>query len=276
MRTCKKKNHGANYGEYINMFVHDLNPVLANLGPLEIRYYGLAYVLGFLFIYFMLIYLSKNKKLMLSKDEISDFMSYMIIGVIASARLFYVLAYNLNYYISNPIKVFAIWEGGLSFHGGLIGAVIVGLWYCRKKKINFYDIADYFVIPLGIALFLGRIGNFINGELYGRVTNLPWGVKFQSAEGFRHPSQLYEAGKNLLIFIVQFSMKDKELPKGFRFWLFIVMYSSMRFVIEFFREPDVQIGFVYGLTLGQWINIVMFGIGLMFFVRVNRKKFELL
>lgn len=253
------------------MFVHDLSPVLIKLGPLEIRYYGLMYVLGFLFIYYMLRYLSREKKLELSNDEITDLMSYLIIGVIVFARLFYVAAYNLNYYLSNPIKIIAVWEGGLSFHGGLIGAVIVGLWYCKKKNLKFYDLADFFVIPLGIALFLGRIGNFINGELYGRVTNLPWGVKFQSAEGFRHPSQLYEAGKNLLIFIVQWHIKDKELPKGFRFWLFVVMYSSLRFIIEFFREPDAQIGFVYGLTLGQWINLVMFLVGIIFFVKIKKK-----
>ena len=125
---------------------------------------------------------------------------------------------------------------------------------------------------MGIALFLGRIGNFINGELYGRITTLPWGVKFQGVEGYRHPSQLYEAGKNLILFFAQWTLHERQLPKGFRFWLFVVMYSSMRFVIEFFREPDPQIGFIYGLTLGQWINIVMFGIGIIFFVKVNKKK----
>ena len=253
------------------MFVNNLSPVLAKLGPLEIRYYGLMYVLGFLFIYLMLRYLSREKKLELSKDEITDLMSYLIIGVIVFARLFYVLFYNLSYYLSEPFEIIAVWEGGLSFHGGLIGAVIVGLWYCRKKNLEFYDLADFFVIPLGIALFLGRIGNFINGELYGRITTLPWGVKFNGVEGYRHPSQLYEAGKNLILFFTQWTLHERQLPKGFRFWLFVVMYSSMRFVIEFFREPDIQIGFVYGLTLGQWISLVMFVIGLIFFVKVNRK-----
>ena len=253
------------------MFVNNLSPVLAKLGPLEIRYYGLMYVLGFLFIYLMLRYLSREKRLELSKDEITDLMSYLIIGVIVFARLFYVLFYNFSYYLSEPFKIIAVWEGGLSFHGGLIGAVIVGLWYCREKKLEFYDLADFFVIPLGIALFLGRIGNFINGELYGRITTLPWGVKFNGVEGYRHPSQLYEAGKNLILFFTQWTLHERQLPKGFRFWLFVVMYSSMRFVIEFFREPDIQIGFVYGLTLGQWISLVMFVIGLIFFVKVNRK-----
>lgn len=254
------------------MFVHDLNPVLLDLGPLQIRYYGLAYVLGFIFIYFVLNYFSKKKVFLLSKDDITDFITYLLLGVLVFARLFYVAVYNFGYYLSEPLKIFAIWEGGLSFHGGLLGAVIATLIYCRKRKIGFYDIADYVVIPLGIGLFLGRIGNFINGELYGRITDVPWAVKFQGADGFRHPSQLYEAAKNLVIFGVHWSLKDKFLPKGFRFWLFVLMYSSMRFGIEFFRAPDPQIGFIASLTLGQWINIVMFSIGLIFFISVNKKK----
>ena len=252
------------------MYVHDLSPILLKLGPLEVRYYGLAYVLGFLFVYFVLNYLSKKNKFPLSKDELLDFLSYLIIGILIFARLFYVLFYNFSYYSSYPLKIFSIWEGGLSFHGGLIGAILVTVWYCRKNKIDFYDLADYVVIPLGIGLFLGRIGNFINGELYGRITDVSWAVKFQGVDGFRHPSQLYEAGKNLMIFFVQWSIKDKSLPKGFRFWLFVVMYSSMRFAVEFFREPDYQIGFIYGLTLGQWINLGMFVIGLIFFYRINK------
>ncbi len=254
------------------MYVHNLTPILLKLGPLEIRYYGLMYVLGFLFVYFVLNYFSKKKLFPLSKEDIADLMSYLIVGIIVFARLFYVFVYNFSYYFSEPLKIFAIWEGGLSFHGGLIGAVLAALYYCKKKNLNFYDLADFVVIPLGVALFFGRIGNFINGELYGRITNVPWAVKFPGAEGFRHPSQLYEAGKNLIIFAVQWPLKDKSLPKGFRFWLFVLMYSSMRFAVEFFREPDTQIGFIFGFTLGQWINVVMFAIGLVFFVRVNRKK----
>lgn len=254
------------------MYVHNLSPVLFNLGPLQLRYYGLMYVLGFLFVYFVLDYFIKKGRLGITKNDLSDLMSYLIIGVIVFARLFYILFYNLGYYLSNPLEILMLWHGGLSFHGGLVGAVIAGLVFCRIKKVKFYDLADVVVIPLGVALFLGRVGNFINGELYGRITDLPWAVKFQGVEGYRHPSQLYEAGKNLILFFTQWSIKDKQLPSGFRFWLFVVMYSSLRFSIEFFREPDVQIGFIYGLTLGQWINLVMFTIGLIFFVKVNKKK----
>ncbi len=254
------------------MYVHNLSPTLLKLGPLEIKYYGLMYVIGVAFVYFILCYFAKKGRIKLTKDDIADFISYEVIGILLIARIFYVFVYNFQYYFANPLEIIMIWHGGLSFHGGLIGAAAAGWIFCRRKKIPFYELADIAVIPIGIALFLGRIGNFINGELYGRVTNLPWAVKFPDAQGFRHPSQLYEAGKNLVLFFTQWSIKDKILPPGFRLWLFVIMYSSLRFSVEFFREPDVQIGFIYGLTLGQWINLAMFIIGLIFFVRVNRKK----
>jgi phosphatidylglycerol:prolipoprotein diacylglycerol transferase len=254
------------------MFVHNINPVLLTLGPFEIKYYGLMYLLGFAFAFLIIRHFAKKGRIILTADDTADFISYQVLGIIIFARLFYAFVYNFSYYMSKPIEILMIWQGGLSFHGGLIGAVIASWIFCRRKKIDFYSIADIAVIPLGFALFLGRIGNFINGELYGRVTSVPWAVKFPNAEGYRHPSQIYEAGKNLVIFIVQWSIRNRELPKGFRFWLFVLMYSSFRFCIEFFREPDAQIGFVYGLTLGQWINIVMFLVGLIFFVKVNRRR----
>jgi len=166
----------------------------------------------------------------------------------------------------------AVWHGGLSFHGGLIGAAIAGFIYTKKKKISFYDIADIIVMPLALGLALGRIGNFINGELYGRITNVPWAVKFPDAEGFRHPSQLYESIKNLIIFFALWVIKDKNLPKGFMFWLFVIMYSALRFMVEFFRHPDEQLGFIIGfLSMGQVLSIVMFVIGIFFFYKVSKK-----
>lgn len=263
---------GQDVESILAMYVHNIDPILFSLGPFEVKYYGLMYVLGFAFVYFIMNYFIKKGRLNLTKNDVADFISYEVIGVILVSRIFYVFAYNFSYYLSNPLEIFMIWHGGLSFHGGFLGALLAGYIFCRVKNIKFYDLADIVVIPLGIALFLGRIGNFINGELYGRITNVPWAVKFPDAEGFRHPSQLYEAGKNLVIFFTQWAIKDKELPSGFRFWLFVIMYSSLRFAIEFFREPDAQIGFIYGLTLGQWINIVMFLVGIIFFVNVNRKK----
>jgi phosphatidylglycerol:prolipoprotein diacylglycerol transferase len=254
------------------MFYNNINPTLFNLGPFEIRYYGIIYVLGFILAYFFLVTLSKRRHLELSKDDISDLLFYEIIGTVIGARLFEIFVYNPAYYFANPFEMMAVWHGGLSFHGGLIGAAVAGFLFCKKKKVAFYDLADIVVIPLAFGLFLGRIGNFLNGELVGRLTNVPWCVKFKKYEGCRHPSQLYESAKNLFIFGVLWFMKDKKLKKGIMFWSFILMYSVLRFFVEFFREPDPQIGFILGLTMGQWLNIVMFCIGIFFFLRINGKK----
>ncbi len=247
------------------MFYHNINPTLLKLGPFEIRYYGIIYVLGFILAYFFINYLAKQKNLKLNKDDIWDLLFYLIIGTVIGARIFEIIIYNPSYYFKNPFEMLAIWHGGLSFHGGLIGAVIAGYLFCKKKKIEFYDLADICVIPLAFGLFLGRIGNFINGELIGRVTNLPWCVKFKSYEGCRHPSQLYESFKNLVIFSILWFLKDKKLKKGIMFWSFILMYSTLRFFIEFFRAPDEQIGFILGLTMGQWLSIAIFVVGVYFF-----------
>ena len=255
------------------MFMHNINPVLLRLGPFEIRYYGLFYVLGFVMAYFIIDYLAKKKKISLSKDDIADFLLYIIVGTVLGARIFYIIFYNLPFYLSNPFEMLAVWHGGLSFHGGLIGSVIAGFYFCKRKKIDFYEIADITVIPLALGLALGRIGNFINGELYGRITDVPWAVKFPDAEGFRHPSQIYESFKNLLIFSTLWIIKDKKLPRGFIFWLFVVMYSALRFIVEFTREPDEQLGFIIGfLSMGQVLSIVMFAIGIFFIYRVSHKK----
>lgn len=253
------------------MFYNNINPTLLRLGPFEIRYYGIIYVLGFVIAYFLIYYLAKEKKLELSKDDVADLIFYLIIGVILGARLFEVLVYNLKYYLANPFEIIAIWHGGLSFHGGLIGAIIAAFIYCRKKKVGFYDIADICVIPLAFGLFLGRIANFINGELVGRVTDVTWCVKFRNYSGCRHPSQLYESFKNLVIFFVLWFIKDKKLKKGLMFWSFVLMYSVFRFFVEFFRMPDAQLGFILGLTMGQWLNVIMFAVGVYFIIRINRQ-----
>ena len=254
------------------MFVHNIDPVLLDLGPLQIRYYGLFWLIGFVMGYFLLIHLAKRKELSITKDDIADLFLYIVIGTVLGARLFYILVYNLLFYLANPFEMLAVWHGGLSFHGGLIGAVAAGFIYYRRKKISFYDIADIVVIPLALGLALGRIGNFINGELYGRITDAPWAVKFPDAEGFRHPSQIYASFKNLIIFFALWSIKDKKLPKGFIFWAFVVMYSALRFIVEFFRQPDEQLGFIIGfLSMGQVLSVIMFSIGVFFIHKVYKK-----
>ena len=254
------------------MLISTINPVLLKLGPFEIRYYGLFFALGFVIAYFMLNYLVKKKEINLTKEDIANFLLYIIAGTIIGARIFYVFVYNLPFYLKNPFEIIALWHGGLSFHGGFIGAAIACFLFCRKKKIDFYTIADLAVIPLALGLALGRVGNFTNGELYGRITNISWAVKFPNIDGYRHPSQIYESLKNLFIFFALWLLKNKSIPKGFLFWIFVVMYSFLRFFVEFFREPDEQLGFVIGfLSMGQVLSIVMFLIGVIFIYRILKK-----
>ncbi len=238
------------------VFLNNINPILATIGPFEIRYYSFAYILGAIFTYFILVKLAEERKLGLSKQDIMDFVAYTLLSIVIFSRVFYVIIYNFGFFISNPLEVFAVWHGGLSFHGGLFGAIAAGIWFARKKKISFWKIADMAVIPVAIALFLGRIGNFINGELYGRITSVPWAVKFKNADGFRHPSQLYEAVKNLLMFAVLWKLRNKKLKDGVLFSLFIVMYGTLRFFIEFFRG-DSKV-FIFGLSIFQVISIPLF------------------
>ena len=255
------------------MFIHNIDPVLWSFGPFQIRYYGLFFVLGFVIAYFLFNYLAKRKELSITKEDITDLFLYVIAGTILGARIFYVFVYNLTFYLDNPSEIIAIWHGGLSFHGALIGAVIAILIFTKKKKIGFYEIADLSVIPLALGLALGRLGNFTNGELYGRITDVPWAFRFPDAEGFRHPSQIYESFKNFTIFLALWTIKDKKLPKGFMFWLFVVMYSALRFIVEFFRQPDPQVGFIIGfLTMGQVLSIVMFVVGVYFLRKVYKKS----
>jgi len=262
------------------MFYHNINPVLFEIFGFEIRYYGLFYIIGLVIAYFFLIYLVNQRNISINKNEISDYLTWLILGILIGARLFYVFVYNLWFYIANPFEAIAIWNGGLSFHGGLIGAIISAFVFWGKKwkgKISFLELADISVMPLAIALALGRVGNFINGELYGRLTDIWWAVKFQAVDGFRHPSQIYESAKNIIIFFILFALNQKQrakLKKGTIFSLFIAMYALFRFFIEFYREPDEQLGFIlFGLTMGQLLSILMFlfGIGLLWWVRKKSK-----
>ena len=279
------------------MFFHNINPVLLEIGPFQIRYYGLFYALGFIIAYFMISYLAKRKNLPITKDDIADFIIYQIVGVVAGARIIYVLFYNRTFYLQNPLEIFALWQGGLSFHGGLIGAIAAAYLFCKtrknqrflvprkstifvEKKLEFYDLADIVVIPVALALAFGRIGNFINGELYGRITDISWCIdysknKFIEAvpKGCRHPSQLYESFKNLVIFGILWSIKDKKLPKGFMFWGFVALYGLFRTIVEFFRAPDEQIGFIFNyFTMGQLLSFPLFLIGLYMLFRLNKKN----
>lgn len=262
------------------MFFHNINPVLLELGPLQIRYYGLFWALGFIISYLLLPYLAKLKKLNISKDDIADLLIYMIIGVVTGARLVYVLFYNLPYYLQNPFEIIALWHGGLSFHGGLIGGIFAAYFFCKRKKIDFYDLADIVVVPVALALAIGRIGNFINGELYGRITDVSWCIDYSKNQyvadlpsGCRHPSQIYESLKNFFIFAVLWFIKDKKLPKGFMFWTFVTLYGLLRTIIEFFRAPDEQVGFIFNyFTMGQLLSFPLFLLGVYMLFKLHKNK----
>lgn len=261
------------------MFINTINPVLIHLGSFQVRYYGLFIVLAIILGYFFVKHMVKKRHIEFTTDEVLDLTLWVVAGILIGSRLFYIVIYNLPYYLANPLAMIAVWEGGLSFHGGLFGAALGGYLYCRFKKKNFWQMADLVVIPIAFGLFLGRIANFMNSELIGRVTNVPWAVNFNNEKDalgnliYRHPSQLYEAAKNLFIFGTLWIMKDKNLRNGTIFCTFIVMYSSLRFFIEFFRQPDPQVGFLMlGLTMGQILNIIMFFVGAGLLAYVYRKK----
>jgi phosphatidylglycerol:prolipoprotein diacylglycerol transferase len=258
-----------------------IDPVFLRIGNLEIRYYGLIYAMMFTVGLFMMIKISeynlKSKKdkryEKFNKDAVYDYMIYLILGSILTARLFYIIFYNLNFYITNPVEIFAFWHGGMSIHGGLVGGVLATILFCKKRKIDFYTVADVVTIPLALGLAIGRIGNFINQELYGKLTNLPWGVTFETAIGKRHPSQLYESGKNLIIFGTLLLLNKKRQKPGTIFWTFIMMYGILRFIVEYFR--DIQtFSLFFNLTMGQILSIPMIILGTIMLVKINRKNLK--
>ncbi|MCX6708204.1 MAG: prolipoprotein diacylglyceryl transferase [Candidatus Woesearchaeota archaeon] len=240
------------------MFTHALNPTILSLGPLEIRWYGLMYVLAFIVIYYYVRSAIRQGKIKLTEKELDNLMGLLVVAMIIGARLFEAIFYDPSYYFSQPWKILYIWEGGLSFHGGFAGMALAGYLYARKKGIPFLKLVDVFIVPLALGNAFGRIGNFINGELYGIPTTLPWGVVFPGAEGPRHPTQLYEAAYNIVIFIVLYSLRNKKYKDGMLFGIFMILYSIFRISVEFLKDLPH-----YGpLTMGQWLTIPVFLIGL--------------
>jgi phosphatidylglycerol:prolipoprotein diacylglycerol transferase len=238
----------------------NISPTMVNLGPLQIRWYGVMYILGFMASYFLVRYQIKKKNLDIDKNIVNDLFLFLIIGLIVGARLGYVIVYNLPFYVSHPLKIFALWEGGMSFHGGLIGIILSGIIYLKKQGISFWQFADLVAITAPIGLGLGRLGNFINAELYGRVTDLPWGMIFPSGGDLpRHPSQLYEfLLEGVVLFAILWWIKDFPWKKGTQFCVFLFLYSAFRFIVEFFREPDPQLGFIFSfMTMGQILSVLM-------------------
>jgi phosphatidylglycerol:prolipoprotein diacylglycerol transferase len=260
------------------MFTANFNPVALDLGLIQIHWYALAYLTGFLGGWAYLRTLIKTGKTRLTLPQLDDFLGWAIAGVLLGGRLGYVLFYNAGQYLEHPLHVFYLWEGGMSFHGGFLGVVVAILLFARKRRIDPFHLGDLIACAGPIGLLFGRITNFINGELYGRVTDVSWGVIFPRAgDGLpRHPSQLYEAGlEGLLLFTVLWALVTytPALKRtGSIAGLFIIGYALSRFVVEFVREPDAQLGFLYaGATMGQLLSLPMLVLGIWIFVRSFRQ-----
>ncbi len=264
----------------LNDIYQAIDPVALSLGPLQIRWYGLAYVAGFICAFLVIAKLSQRWKIRINDDAFFTVVFCVIFGVILGGRLGYVLVYGDGYYLQHPEKILAFNEGGMSFHGGLVGVIIGGIIAAKITKIPFLTLADMGVVGVPIGLFFGRCANFINGELWGAPTDLPWGVVFGGAAGMmpRHPSQLYEALlEGVVLFIVLFALSRKTpaRPRGTFFGTFLLLYGLFRFMIEFIRQPDAQIGYLLGtdwFTMGQALSIPLMVAGVVFLVYAWKTK----
>ncbi len=246
------------------MFINDFDPVAFNIFSLEIRWYSLSYIFGIVFGWFYC------KKKLITDDYFQklfdDYILYLILGIIIGGRLGYVLIYNFNYYSKNPIEVLMIWQGGMSFHGAVIGIILLTYIFSSRNNVSSFYFLDLVALTAPIGIFLGRISNFINSELYGRETDVLWSVKFVSVDNInRHPSQIYEAiFEGIILFIILNYLTSRINKKeGYVSSVFLIFYSIFRFVIEFTREPDAQIGLLYlNLSIGQIISIFVLFFGI--------------
>ncbi|MBR3182588.1 MAG: prolipoprotein diacylglyceryl transferase [Eggerthellaceae bacterium] len=263
----------------LNDIYQSLDPVAFTIGPFAVRWYGLAYVVGFLLAGVLMWRLSKRWKLRFDMDALLTIIICAIVGVILGARIGYCLFYGNGYYFEHPLEILAFQQGGMSFHGGLIGALLGGIVAAKLTGIPYLTLADLGVIAAPIGLFLGRCANFVNGELWGAPTDLPWGVVFGGSAGMmpRHPSQLYEALlEGVLLFIILFALSRKmpPRPRGTFLGVFLILYGIFRFLIEFVRQPDAHIGYLYGdwLTMGQVLSVPLIIIGIAVLVYACVKK----
>ncbi len=265
-----------------------IDPVIFQVGPFAVRWYGLMYLLGFAAAY-LLVKKEIREQAALTEQgsekateqyiaseyqHLEGLIFYLVIGVVLGGRLGYVLFYNLSYFLEHPGEIIATWHGGMSFHGGTIGALTAGLIYCRRFKQDFLLWADRFIVTAPIGIGLGRIGNFINGELYGRAADVPWAMVFPHGGPVpRHPSQLYEAFlEGVILFSILWPLRNRPWPHGRKTALFLIGYSICRIVAEFFREPDPQLGFIFAgwLTMGQLLSLCFMAAGVMLWVMAGK------
>ena len=253
-----------------------IDPIAFTIGPLAIRWYSLSYIFGILigliFVNKVIIYYKNN----ITKNDIYDLLNYLIIGIIIGGRFGYVLFYNLEFYFHNPVEIVKIWNGGMSFHGAILGIIISISWFSFKNNKSFFDLTDIICLASPIGIFFGRIANFINGELYGKITSYTIGIIFPRGGNLpRHPSQLYEAFfEGLILFIILnclFFFTKLKSKSGVISGLFLILYGSFRFSIENFREPDAQIGLLWNfLSMGQLLSIPMIASGIVLLIYVKK------
>ena len=257
-----------------------IDPVIFHLGPLQIRWYGLMYVIAIVLAGFLCRPLVDQGFLQIERKKIDTLISYVLVGMFICARLGYVLIYNWNYYAFRPIEIFYIWQGGLSFHGAIVGIYLGFYFFAKKMKIPLLQALDAAALIGCQGLFWGRVGNFINGELYGRTTEVPWAIVFPAGGPYpRHPSQLYEAlMEGVILAVILWLIKRKTRIHGIITSTFFIGYGFFRYFVEFFREPDSQMGFYWGgtTTMGQILCLLMvfFGTGLLFFARHKKIPFS--
>ena len=253
----------------MSTFVVDFDPSIIDFTifgfPVSIRWYGLMYVVAYIVGIYIARYLARKKFFKVPVESIDSFVTHLLIGMVVGARIFYVFIYNWDYYINNLAEIPAVWTGGLSFHGAVIGMAVGSYIFGKKHNLKFYEVADALSIAGSQGLFFGRMGNFINGELYGRVTDSPFGMIFKSGGPYpRHPSQLYEGlTEGLVLFAILFFVHKKQKHYGLISAIFIAGYGLFRYVVEFFRQPDAQLGYYFGgtTTMGQILCLIMIAIG---------------
>ena len=261
------------------MLTHpQFDPVAFAVGPLKIHWYGLMYLLAFSLLYVLgRVRIARRPAAGIDLRMLDDLLFFGVLGVIVGGRLGEVLFYQFSYYLQHPLKIFAVWEGGMSFHGGLIGALLAMAWVARNYKLRWLQVTDFIapLVPLGLAA--GRLGNFINGELWGRVASpeLPWAMVFPQVDRLpRHPSQLYQMGlEGLALFVIVWLYSAKPRPMGAVSALFLIGYGVFRFIAEYFREPDAGIfGLSYEISMGQWLSLPMIGAGLLLFFWALKRR----
>ncbi|MGE4596452.1 MAG: prolipoprotein diacylglyceryl transferase [Methylophilaceae bacterium] len=257
------------------MLIHpQIDPIAMQLGPLKIHWYGLMYLIGFLsFIYFGKKQIQTQPWITINEKVLDDTFFYGVLGVILGGRLGYVLFYQPLYFFSHPDEIFSFWQGGMSFHGGFLGVLISLIWISKKHRIQWLALTDFIAPLIPIGLGFGRIGNFINQELWGRPTDLSWGMIFPLTDNLpRHPSQLYEAFlEGFILFLILWLYASKPRAIGKISALFLILYGTFRFIIEFTREPDKYLGLLYmGFSMGQWLSIPMIIIGLIMYFRIRK------